>query len=312
MRKRMLIPTLAATLSVLVGACEDADDVAGAAEDVAVEPDDPSHHFDVEPDTSQPVILAEIESPTGSMFQFVEVRVGDKAGMLVLEQGEEGTLVMDRILELAGEDVHPSDLYAALLDPTNAEAEIPATLLDLSIPSVSPRPIGWAFEGLKGAPIATAASQGAASQSHAACNDSQFTASIPGGFLPTVFKRLNTGPSFHPSRWPKYYYDLGIQRYRYIAQAINHIAWRGTVCGKAGYHPGVCTPGWGCAPDFPRVFYQHRNGGSWTTDLWVPVGNVTKVYGAWIYNGELGPIDWRIMIDQAYNFDEFDVMMTWL
>lgn len=38
MRKRMLIPTLAATLSLLVGACEDTDDVAGVAEGDGTDP----------------------------------------------------------------------------------------------------------------------------------------------------------------------------------------------------------------------------------------------------------------------------------
>lgn len=46
MRKRMFIPTLAAALSVLIGACEDVNDVTDVAEDVAIGPDDPATDFD--------------------------------------------------------------------------------------------------------------------------------------------------------------------------------------------------------------------------------------------------------------------------
>ena len=303
MRQRMLIPTFAAALTLVVGACEDADDVAGVVEDVAIEPDDPAHHFDIQADTSRRVILAEIESPTGSVLQFLEVGMGDEAGVLVLEQGAEGTHVLSRLLDLAGEDADPAHLYAALLDPRKPDAAIPARLLDLGTPGASPPPMGWAFEGIQG-PITTAAA------STVACSNSSFTASTPGGFLPTVFQRLDTGPSFHPGLWVKYTYDLGIQRFRYIAQVFDKIAWRGKVCGEAGYHPNVCVPA-GCFPDFPRVFYQYRTGGSFTTAGWAPVGNSDSV-SAWFYNGGLGAIDWRIMIDQAYDFDEFDVLMTWL
>lgn len=45
MRRRIVVPTLAAALSVLVGACEDVDNVTDVAENVAIDPNDPTTDF---------------------------------------------------------------------------------------------------------------------------------------------------------------------------------------------------------------------------------------------------------------------------
>lgn len=62
MRKRIFIPTLAAALSVLVGACEGVDDVTDVAEDVAIDPDDPVTDFD--PASGADVVLNAGEAPS--------------------------------------------------------------------------------------------------------------------------------------------------------------------------------------------------------------------------------------------------------
>ena len=82
------------------------------------------------------------------------------------------------------------------------------------------------------------------------------------------------------------------------------------MCGKAGYHPDVkFFNGWW--PSIPAVSFLYRPGAQWVKAAGpIGFGGVpTEV--AWIYNGELGAIDWKFFIYDAYIFDEFDVLMTW-
>jgi hypothetical protein len=246
-------------------------------------------------------ILTSLETPTGSTIQFIEVRDVDRTGVLMVEEGNDGTLVMDRIISAAGGELSAADLYASLLEPSLTDAAIPARLRELVAPSPDLRPVGWARDLIANNTVIALAAG-----SEVACNNANFTSSISGGFLPKLFKRLDTGPQYHPGIWPTYDFD-GSWHYWYQVAADNTPLWRGKVCGKAGFHPSTS----GGLPSVPVLQFLYRAGQSWAqAGERRTFGSNNRVW-AWMYDGGLGAIDWRIMIYDAYLFDEFDVMMSW-
>jgi hypothetical protein len=245
-------------------------------------------------------ILLSLRSPTGSILRFIELKDGARAGVLVLEEGDPGTLALDRIVDAAGGTLNAADLYTSLVEPDRADAAIPARLRALVQPSTSARPAGWAREFLATTPPVTLAAN------QVACDNSNFTSSIGGGFLANVFKRLDTGPSHHPALWVPYDFD-GFTHYWYQTWAYDTPRWRGKVCGRPGFHPqvdhGLTT--------VPALQFLYRAGASWKLAGKIrALGPGTRVF-TWMYDGGLGAIDWRIMIYDAYLFDGFDIMMTW-
>jgi hypothetical protein len=299
MSRRYFRAALVAALLTAIAACEPngVTDIPDAGRDATLSQNPLS--FRGAADTTQ--ILTAVETPTGSTIHFIEISGGDEAGVLMLEEGDHGTLVMDRIIDSAGGHLDAADLYASLMEPTLTEAAIPARLRALATPSANPRPAGWARDLITNSSVTALAAS-----SQVACNNANFTSSLPGGFLPKVFKRLDTGPQYHPGIWPAYDFD-GSSHYWYQTWADNTAQWRGKVCGKAGFHPQVN----GGFTTVPVLKFLYRTGQSW-----VQAGN-SHTFGssnrvfAWKYTGGLGSIDWRIMIYDAYLFDEFDVMMSW-
>jgi hypothetical protein len=299
MSRRYLRAALVAALLTAIAACEpnSVTDITDPSRD-----ESDSHaplSFRGAADTTE--ILTAVETPTGSTIHFIEVGDGDQPGVLMLEEGDVGTLVMDRIIDSAGGHLDAADLYASLMEPTLTEAAIPARIRALATPSANPRPAGWARDLITNSSVTALAAS-----SQVACDNANFTSSLPGGFLPKVFKRLDTGPQYHPGIWPAYDFD-GSSHYWYQTWADNTAQWRGKVCGKAGFHPQV--NGW--LTTVPVLKFLYRTGQSW-----VQAGN-SHTFGsnnrvfAWKYTGGLGAIDWRIMIYDAYLFDEFDFMMSW-
>jgi hypothetical protein len=248
--------------------------------------------------------ISVLRTPTGSAIRFIEVRHDDRAGVLLVEEGEAGSLVMDRLIEAAGGHVGASDLYASLVRPDLYDPAVAARLRKLTGTAAADRPSGWARDLVAGA-TATAL----ASSAEVACNDANFRESIPGGFRSNVFRRLDTGPAYHPTLWTAYDWS-GVTHYWYQASANDTPRWRGKVCGRAGFHPDVrYFNGW--RPSIPYAKFVYRSGQSWAqAGGTYAFGSGLRVV-AWIYDGDLGPIDWKLQIFDAYIHDEFDVMMSW-
>jgi hypothetical protein len=254
-------------------------------------------------DSGNSQLITELETPTGSRIQFLEITSGSETGVLVVELGDASTMVMDRIFAAAGEVLNASDLYTALTQSDR----VPARLRQIVAPSVEGRSSGWALDVLQGA-AATLLATGP----QIACDNASFMSSIPGGMLPHVKKRLDTGPTIDPAIWPSYKWSdvAPVWHYWYQTWAYDTPRWRGKVCGDAGFHPDVnFFNGW--YPSIPAVSFLYRVGQAWVKAAGpIGVGNAPTVI-AWIYNGELGAIDWKLMIYDAYIHDEFDVLMTW-
>jgi hypothetical protein len=249
-------------------------------------------------------VIASLTTPTGSAMRFIEIRDGGRAGVLVVEEGDDGTLVMDRIADAVSVPLGASDLYASLINPSAAGPDVGARLAELSPSRVSDRTPGWARD-LAGVRSPT----GLAAGNRIACDNSNFKSSIPGGFLASTFKRLDTGPSYDPGLWIPYNWS-GTIHYWYQAFVNDAPRWAGKACGKAGFHPDVrYFNGW--RPSIPALQFLYRAGGGWSQAgaLHAFEGG-TKVF-TWVYDGGLGAIDWKIHIYDAYVFDQFDVMMTW-
>jgi hypothetical protein len=67
----------------------------------------------------------------------------------------------------------------------------------------------------------------------------------------------------------------------------------------------------GWRPSIPYAKFAYRSGQSWAqAGGTYAFGSGLRVV-AWIYDGDLGPIDWKLQIFDAYIHDEFDVMMSW-
>jgi hypothetical protein len=257
----------------------------------------------VEP-TDSTEVIASLTTPAGTTIRFIEVRHGDRAGVLVVEEGEEGALVLERIRSGALGPLSAADVYASLMDPANPDSTDLVRLRRLSASRADDRRPGWARElATAGAVTALAAS------SQIACDNASFKASISGGFLATLFKRLDTGPSYHPGLWSPYDWS-GVTHYSYTALVNNTPRWGGKFCGKAGFHPDVhYFNGW--RPSIPVARFLYRVGQTWMqAGNSLAFGSNAKTAG-YMYVGELGPIDWKIQIYDAYVFDQFDVMMTW-
>jgi hypothetical protein len=234
------------------------------------------------------------------MMRFIELSDGDRSGVLVLEEGEPGSLALDRIVDHAGGELNAADLYASLVEPGQADAALAARLRDLAGAITDARPAGWARELLATAPVTLTASN------QIACDNGNFKSQIAGGFLANLFKRFDTGPGFHPALWSPYDFD-GFTHFWYQAWAYDTPRWSGKVCGRPGFHPeadhGYTTS--------PALEFLYRSGSSWKLAGKIHAfGAGIHVY-SWMYDGGLGAIDWRIMIYDAYLFDEFDIMMTW-
>jgi hypothetical protein len=313
--RRTIVPALA-LLSVFIGAC--------APDGVTDTTGNSAGELPVNPSASRPpgggLVVANLETPTGSRFQFIELTAANSSGVLIVEEGDEGTLVADRIFDAAGRDLSAAELYASLIDPADPEARVPQRLLDLSGPAGTSGKVGWALDLIRQEAGLTAFSTALASSSATiACDNASFTASIGYGFLAYTKKRLDTGPKIHPSIWPSYTEEIGpwtdssytLYWYRTVGWATKARLWRGKVCGKAGGRPA------------PTSFYQqntwlrflYRYGGQW----WNAGGpnyalpffedEGAKVV-AWYYDGGIGPIDWEIEIFDAASADQFDVLMT--
>ena len=112
MRQTRIIPAL--TLALVVGACDEPDSVTGVPENPATGPHGAS--FDLEPKDGGSIV-AELETPTGSRLQFIELTAGKSGGVLIVEEGDEGTLVTERIFETAGGGLKASPPYASPIDP---------------------------------------------------------------------------------------------------------------------------------------------------------------------------------------------------
>lgn len=300
MRNRILAAAPVAALLLPIAACRpdaatDIVDDTGDARDGIV-----AHAAAPERGT----VITSLTTPTGSAMRFIEIRDGGRVGVLVVEEGAAGSLVMDRIVDAASGPFGASDLYASLMHSSEAEADGLARLQDLSPSHGADRRPGWARD-LAGVRSLTFLATG----SQIACDNASFKSSIPGGFLATTFKRLDTGPSYHPGLWIPYDWS-GKTHYWYQAVANDAPRWAGKVCGKAGNHPDVrYSNGW--RPSIPALKFLYRAGAGW-----VQAGGLhafdggLKVY-TWMYDGALGAIDWKIQIYDAYLFDQFDVMMTW-
>lgn len=288
---------LLTVLLIMIAACEpDAlTDVTQQQTDTRTEPDDSSSYLLATDSTG---LIAALQTPNGSTIQFVEVRDGTHVGVLIVEEGDPGTLVMERVVAAAGRDLNAAELYEAFAEPAST---IPARLRDVVTASGDSRAVGWALDLLASSPAAALAAS-----NQIACDNANFTSQIAGGFLARNFKRLDTGPSFHPAIWPSYDFD-GFAHYWYQTWADDTPRWRGKVCGRAGFHPQV--DGW--LTTTPVLKFLYRSGQSWKqAGSSRTFGSANRVF-AWKYDGELGAIDWRIQIYDAYLYDEFDIMMSW-
>lgn len=303
-------PTIATFVAVvLMSACSESGNVTEPADD----PLDSALADTVQPQLAGSVI-AQLSSPTGSSLSFMELTAGNVGGVLVVEEGAEGTLVTDRVFDAAGRHLSAAELYVSLADP-DAGVRIPARLLELSKVAAPSQPAGWALAALRNELPSAQLSSASAAAAVVACNNASFTGSIGGGFLARTKKRLDTGPALHPNLWPHYSFYAGpwpnpypFYRYRAAGWAVNTPLWRGKVCGKAPYRPPV-------APIYQGYTYlnfMYRYGGQW----WIAGGasflpeNGTKVVG-WYYDGGIGRIDWDIAISDAYYGDQFDLLMTY-
>lgn len=300
MPKHHFAAALFAALLIAIAACEPSSltDVGQQQTDTRDERDD---SVTIHAATDSTAVLGSLLTPTGSRLQFIELRDGAHAGVLVLEEGETGTLVMERVIAAAGGTLNAADLYNALAEPSKRNAELIARLRDVATPADDARPAGWAREL-----VTTSAITALAASTQIACANGNFTSSIPGGFLARNFKRLDTGPKFHPAKWIGYDFD-GYTHYWYQALANDTPLWRGKVCGRTGFHPQV----YDWLTTVPVLKFMYRSGLTWQqagNALTFASGN--RVW-AWIYDGGLGAIDWRIHIYDAYVNDEFDIMMTW-
>ena len=313
MRSTPIIAALA--LAVVVGACHDSDGIIDPAENSAADPQESPTEFEPQAGGS---VVGELETPTGSRLVFIELTAGNAGSVLIVEEGDEGTLVADRIFDAAGEVLSASELYASLIDPADHEAKIPQRLLDLSRTSVMTRPTGWALDLLQKQPDPTLFSSASASSSATiACNNASFTGSIGGGFLARTRKRLDTGPKLHPNLWPSSWIEVGpwpgtgyhIYRYRAAGWATNTPLWSAKVCGKAGPRPPLSS----FRNDYTYLTFQYRYGGKWwTAGPYAPAfleGYDAKVV-TWYYDGGIGRIDWDIAIWYAADTDQFDLLMT--
>lgn len=311
MRRADIINALA--LALLVGACDDTDGLTEVTETSATASRDVPFDIDANVGGS---LIAELETPTGSRLQFIELTAGKPGGILIVEEGDEGTLVADRIFETAGGVVNAAELYSSLIDPADPDARVPQRILELSKAPATPRPMGWALNLVKqvhDSPLLSTASL--ASSATIACNNANFTGSIGGGFLARTKKRLDTGPKLHPSLWPSYTDNNGpwpstaytLYYYRTVGWATNTPLWKGKVCGNAGRRPAPTRP----SDQFTYVLFLYRYGGKWWEGGFRPFyeDEGTKV-ATWYYDGGLGRIDWDITIVDAALSDEFDVLMT--
>lgn len=293
---------VAAAFAAALGACAP-DQLVDATADGDPGPNERPSLLDAE---NAARVLDAFETPGGGRIEFVEVHTGDAGGVLVVEQSGAGGLTLDRLSRAAGGPLNATDVYHSLMHPSDDDGTVLSRIVELAGPVGLERPRGWGIDVLhERAPVILAASR------QVACDNEDFTSSVPGGFLPQVKKRLDTGPDLHPDIWPPYDWS-GKTHYWYQAAWANDTwGWRGKVCGKAGYHPDVrYFNGW--YPSVPAVKFMYRRSSAWAqAGSVVGIGSSLQVV-AWIYNGELGGIDWKIMIYDAYLFDEFDVLMTWL
>jgi hypothetical protein len=267
------------------------------------------------PAAGEPVVLATVTTPTGSTLRFLQIRAEGADGVLVLEGGDDGALVLDRLLDHAGVELGAREIFAAVTGPGT---EIPEALPSKGAEEAASLPRGWAIDLIE--PVTTM------SGSEFACNNDSFTSSTPGGLLADVFTRLDTNDEQNPSLWDSDCYAPGdghcygdSNEYNALWYGMNK--WRGKACGYPYNRVNetthtFCSPsGGGCFTVLPEVWFLYKS----SSETWQQAHladsaafslNTTQAY-AWYYNGASGAsLDWKLRIRYAKAWDEFDILMS--
>jgi hypothetical protein len=296
-----LLVTLLASMSV---AC-----VAPSGDDAPVETPDLEQR---DPAAAQETVIAAVETPTGSTMRFLQLGKDGEHGVLVVESGAPGTMVMDRLLDEEGADLGPSDLFNAL---TEQGTPVPSQLRVGTREAKASVRQGWARARIP---------QVSSASGDFACDNDSFASTTPGGIFPNVFTRLDTNSEENPGRWfDDQVCNGGIctgGRKQYQARLNGLTQWRGKVCGhpydrvNEPTHTVCYYPGPTCLMEKPNVWFQYNTPGSSTVNY---AGGAQFTVSqteehAWAWYGNPGTtLDWRINIHQAMPWDQFDVLMSW-
>lgn len=317
--KRSMISSLLSILTVAlagVGCAAEPIDVIDTDDAV----DRASDEAPASPETAEtkeaPADVVALRTPSGSEVRFLPIVAGDSRGVLMVESGEDGTLVLDRLTELAGgAELGSRDVWKALAEPG---VELPKALEVTGRELRSDLAQGWARALVE--PTQS-------SLYSFACDNDSFTASTPGGLLSDVFTRLDTNDEQHPSRWSydcysdfwdgNCYFDN--RQYAATWYGLNH--WRGKACGhpfdRVGEETHTLVIGGSYYTIEPQVWFMYKT----SNQTWqqahlaggggydFPIGATTVHW--WAFDRTTGSaLDWRLAIRQAKAWDQFDVLMS--
>ena len=271
----------------------------------------------------------EIKLENGNIIRIQEINDGQLQGTFIMEESDcQSCSTLNNLFEASQKDLNEQEIFWALSEPGTA---IPKFLKAKEVNSgikKSSVSQGWARNLTTDLPIGTSIVTRTV-----ACNNSDFTSSIAGGFLGNPeFVALDKTPSNYAgfvndcAGLPNSYCNKGT-RYRLQAVMHNIKKWRGKICSKAiqsstnDHYVNSTTGGLCQSPPCssyvgPELYFEYYAGGKWKSmknpnglypeGFEVPA-NSTKVYSYW-WNTSVNT-SFRLRVKNAMAKDQFDFMM---